>query len=88
MELCSFCRIQNAFVLLKQLFLIKCSKRNSRRFRKITTKWYDLQKNIKNCKKCEKKEIENEIDIIFSCDKFDDIRRKAFNGTNKVDDIN
>lgn len=53
-----------------------------------TTKWYDLQKNMKICKKCEKREIENQIDIIFSCDKFDDIRRKAFNGINKVDDIN
>ena len=43
---------------------------------------------MKICKKCEKREIENEIDIIFSCDKFDDIRRKASNGINKVDDIN
>ena len=42
---------------------------------------------IKICKKCEKKEIENEIHIIFSCNKYDSIRRKVFNDINEVDDI-
>ena len=37
---------------------------------------------------CEKKEIENEITMTFSCDKYDNIRRKAFNDINEVDDIN
>ena len=34
------------------------------------------------------KEIENETDMIFTCDKYDNIRRKAFNDINDVDDIN
>ena len=33
------------------------------------------------------KEIENEIHIIFSCNKYDNIRRKAFNDINEVDNI-
>ena len=39
------------------------------------------------CKNCEKKEIGSEIHIIFSCHKCDNIRRKAFNNINKVDNI-
>ena len=31
-----------------------------------TTKWYNLQDDMKNCKTCEKKEIKNEVDVIFS----------------------
>ena len=42
---------------------------------------------MKICKSCEKKEIENEIQIIFSCNKFDNIRRKAFNDINEVNKI-
>ena len=42
---------------------------------------------IKICKKCEKREIENEIHIIFSCNKYDSIRRKVFNDINEVDVI-
>ena len=42
---------------------------------------------MKICKNCEKKEIENEIKINFSCNKYDNIRRKAFNDINKVDNI-
>ena len=42
---------------------------------------------MKICKNFEKKEIENEIHIIFSCNKHDNIRRKAFNDINKVDNI-
>ena len=42
---------------------------------------------MKICKNCEKKEIENEININFSCNKYDNIRRKAFNDINKVDNI-
>ena len=33
---------------------------------------------MKICKNCQKKEVENEIDMILSCDKCDNIRRKAF----------
>ena len=42
---------------------------------------------MKICKNCEKNEIENEIHIIFSCNKYDNIRKKAFNDINKVDNI-
>ena len=42
---------------------------------------------MKICKSCGKKEIENEIQIIFSCDKFDNIRRKAFHDRNEVNKI-
>ena len=41
---------------------------------------------MKIFKNCEKKEIENEIYIIFSCNKYDNTRRKAFNDI-KVDNI-
>ena len=43
---------------------------------------------MKICKNCEKKVIENEIEIIFNCNKYDNIRMKPFNDINKVDDIN
>ena len=39
---------------------------------------------MKICKNSEKKEIENEIHIIFGCN---NIRRKAFNYINEVDNI-
>ena len=35
---------------------------------------------MKIFKNCEKKEIENEIHIIFSCNKYDKFQRKAVNG--------
>ena len=35
-----------------------------------------------------KKKIKNEIRMIFSCDKYDKIRRKTLNGINKVHKIN
>ena len=35
-----------------------------------------------------KKEIEDEIHVFFSCNKYDNIRRKAFNDINEVDNIN
>ena len=44
-----------------------------------TTKWYNLEEDINICKNCEKKEIENEVPIIFSCNRYDNIRGKAFN---------
>ena len=31
------------------------------------------------CKTCERKEIENRFHMIFSCDKYDNISKKAFN---------
>ena len=42
---------------------------------------------MKICKYFEKKEIENEIRITFSCNKHDNIRRKAFNDINAADNI-
>ena len=42
---------------------------------------------MKICNNCEKKEIENEIHITFSCNKYDKIRRKAFNDINEADKI-
>ena len=42
---------------------------------------------MKICKNCEKKEIENEIQIIFSCNRYDNIQKKAFNDLNEVDNI-
>ena len=42
---------------------------------------------MKICKNCEKKEIEDEIHTIFSCNKYDNIRKKAFNDINKVVNI-
>ena len=42
---------------------------------------------MKICQNCEKKEIENEIHIVFSCNKYNNIRRKAFSDINEVDNI-
>ena len=52
-----------------------------------TTKWYNLQEDMKICKNCEKKETENEIHVIYSCNKYDNIQRKEFNDINEVDNI-
>ena len=49
-------------------------------FARNITKW-------KICKNCEKKEIQNEIYIIFSCNRNGNIRRIAFNDTNEVESI-
>ena len=45
-----------------------------------TTKWYNPQRDTKICKGCRKMEIEDEIDGIFSRDKYDIIRRVVYNG--------
>ena len=42
---------------------------SSHNFAINTTKWYNLQEDMKICKNCEKKEIEIEIHMIFSCNK-------------------
>ena len=60
---------------------------SSHNFTINTTKWYNLQEYIKICKNSEKKKIENEIHIMFSCNKYDNIGRKAFNDINEVDNI-
>ena len=52
-----------------------------------SAKCYNLQEDIKICKICEKKRTENEIHMIFSCNKYDNIRRKAFSDINEVDNI-
>ena len=60
---------------------------SSHNFAINTTKWYNLQDEMKICKNCDKKEIEDEIHIIFSYNKYDNIWRKAFNDINEVDNI-
>ena len=60
---------------------------SSHNFSINTTKWYYLQEDMKICKHYDKKEIENEILIIFSCNKYDNIWRKAFNNLNEMDNI-
>ena len=42
---------------------------SSHNFAINTIKWYNLQREMKICKNCERKEIENEIHIIFSYNK-------------------
>ena len=42
---------------------------------------------MKICKSCEKKEIDDEIHIAFSCNRYDKIQRKAFNNISEVDNI-
>ena len=37
------------------------------------TKWHNLQEEMKISKSCEKKEIEDELHIIFSCNKYNNI---------------
>ena len=60
---------------------------SSHNFAINTTKWYNLQEEMKICKHFEKKEIEDEIHIIFGCNKYDKNRRKTFNDINEVDNI-
>ena len=43
---------------------------------------------MKICKNCEKQEINNKTDMIFSCDKYVKIRSKAFNNITELKDIN
>ena len=50
-------------------------------------KWYNLQKVMNIYKNCEKKEIEDEIRIIFSCNEYDNIRRKALSKIQEEDKI-
>ena len=52
-----------------------------------STKWYNFQEDMKICKICEKKEIDDATHIIFSCNKYDNTRRKAFNDISEVDNI-
>ena len=42
---------------------------------------------MKICKNSEKKGIENEIHTIFSCNKYENIQRKAFNDINEMGNI-
>ena len=42
---------------------------------------------MKICKHFEERKIEDEIQIIFSCNKYDNIRRKTFNDINEVYNI-
>ena len=60
---------------------------SSHNFAINTTEWYNLQEDMKITKNYEKKEIQNEIHIIFSCNKYDKIQRKAFNDINEVDSM-
>ena len=38
-----------------------------------TTKWYKLQEVTKICENCKGNKKENEIHVIFSCDKYENI---------------
>ena len=53
-----------------------------------SSKYYNLQENIEICENCQRKEIENEIHMIFSRDKYDNIQKKAIKDINEVDNIN
>ena len=52
-----------------------------------TSKRYKLHEDMKIYKNCKRKEIENEIYMIFSCDKYDKIWKKPFKDLNEVDNI-
>ena len=52
-----------------------------------TSKRYNLHEDMKIYKNYKKKEIENEIYMIFSCDKYDNIWKKPFKDLNEVDNI-
>ena len=52
-----------------------------------TSKRYKLHEDMKIYKNCKRKEIENEIYMIFSCDKYDKIWKKTFKDLNEVDNI-
>ena len=60
---------------------------SSNNFAINTTKWYNFQEDMKIPKNCEKKETQDEIQIIFSCKMYDKIQRKAFNDINEVYNI-
>ena len=60
---------------------------SSNNFAINTTKWYNFQEDMKISKNCEKKETQDEIQIIFSCKMYDKIQRKAFNDINEVYNI-
>ena len=51
-----------------------------------TTKWYNLQEDMKICENCEKKEQKKKF-IIFSCNKYDNIQRKVINDINEMDNV-
>ena len=51
---------------------------SSHKFVISTIKWYNLQEDMKICKNCERKEIGNEIHMIFSCDKMTTVEGKHF----------
>ena len=52
-----------------------------------TTKWYNLQQDMKIYENYKRKEKENKTYMIFSSDKYDNIRRKTFSDI-EVDNIN
>ena len=61
---------------------------SSHNFAINTTKWCNLQGDMKIYKNFQKKEIKDEIHIIVSSNKYDNVGRKAFNDINAVDNIN
>ena len=60
---------------------------SSHNFAINTNNCYNLQEDMKICKNCEKKEIEGEIHITFSCNRYDKIQRKTFDDINELDSI-
>ena len=52
-----------------------------------TTKWYNIQEDMKICQNFEKKEIKNEIHIILVAISMITFKGKHFNDINEVDNI-
>ena len=52
-----------------------------------TTKWYNLQEDMKIWGNCKRNEMQNAIHAIFSCDNYGNFPWKALNDVNEVDNI-
>ena len=52
-----------------------------------TTKWYNIQEDMKICQNFEKKEIKNEIHIILVAISMITFKGRHFNDINEVDNI-
>ena len=60
---------------------------SSHNFTINTTKWYNIQEDMKICQNFEKKEIKNEIHIILVAISMITFEGKHFNDINEVDNI-
>ena len=67
---------------------VKSKQNKNNDFQQTRSNYKEIfQEDMKILKNFEKKEIEKEIHIFFSCNKYDYIQRKAFNNINEVDNI-